>query len=462
MNIKTYQAATMQEALKQIKAELGPDAVILSTRQVRATSGTLALLGRHLVEVTAAVDPAPTGRMKASGPVAATSHPDRSFRTTLGKELAYPPAPPSIEDLQNEVGRLREMVERLVIADPPASGPGISSCRNLDLTTGVNAGPASTGVAAGPEPDAWLEQLPLRVASSYRMLVGRGLPAEHAKRLVSSLHEQASPRELASDSAVRGALRGLLASEIHVGGPVLGPQDRKKTVILVGPTGAGKTTSIAKLAAHYSLIEKRRVVLITLDTYRMAAVEQLRAYARLLNVPLEVALTKADALTFIRGHEKAELVLIDTTGRSPRDQAGMSALKGLLNLDHRVETHLVLSAPTRQRDLLDAVGRFSDIPLHRLLFTKLDETSSYGAILAVGQKTRLPLSYLGIGQEVPDDLMLAQPERLADLVLGGALPPTKRGEALGVRREEDTSQQRREPPRTARELLTPHASPLTS
>jgi flagellar biosynthesis protein FlhF len=429
MNMKTYQAATMQEALKQIKAELGPDAVILSTRQVRATSGTMALLGRQLVEVTAAVDPMPTGRTKTPVPDTASTHPDRSFRSMLGKELAGSPAPPSVHELQKEVGRLREMVERLVNDDRTVQAPGTSPCRNLDLTACMDEKPPRS-VAAGPEREGWLERLPLRLASSYRVLVGKGLPTEDAKRLVASLHEHAGLRELASESAIRRALRNALASEIRAGGPILGPQDRKKTVILVGPTGAGKTTSIAKLAAHYSLKEHRRVVLITLDTYRMAAVEQLRAYARLLNLPLEVALTKTDALTFIRGHDKAELVLIDTTGRSPRDQAGMNALKRLLNLDHQVETHLVLSAPTRQRDLLDAMDRFSDIPLHRLLFTKLDETSSYGAILAVGQRTRLPLSYLGIGQEVPDDLMLAQPELLADLVLGEALPKRRDGSCV--------------------------------
>ena len=463
MKIKTYQAATMQDAIRQIKAELGPDAVILSTRQVRATSGTMALLGRQMVEVTAATDTAPLVKAPPrTVPPPAPVPEENTFQAALQQRLnAERPASGARESdgttaelkqacdqMRQELARLRDAVEEIreerervaghshTIQDVHAPEPRGRFYRYLDLvlpgrissverkaTAQPTSRPAAvqSGAMTGSS-----ERLPVSLDSLYHGLTSKGLASEHARRLVSCVHSQGSAIDLASEFAVRHAARKLLMQEIKTAGPVLGPNDRRKTVIMVGPTGAGKTTSIAKLAAFYRLQERRNVVLITLDTYRMAAVEQLRAYARLLHVPLEVALTKADALTFIREYDKAELVLIDTIGRSPRDPAGIEELKRLISLDHPVETHLVLSATTRQRDLLESFDRFSEIPIHRLLFTKLDETTSYGALATVTQRTNVPLSYLGTGQEVPDDFLAATAETVADLVLGAPLPATSK------------------------------------
>ena len=471
MKIKTYQAPTMQDAIKQIKAELGPDAVILSTRQVRATSGTMALLGRQVVEVTAAIDTTPSAKTPRAVPSPAAACEENSFQRTLQQRLnAERPASPETagatahlrqvcDQMREELERLRDAVEEIreerVTAAPAArahddavtSEPRGRFHRYLDLVLPGRVAPAQqramdqpasrrTSGTAGVMLHGFSERQPASLESIYHRLTSRGLASEHARRLLSSLQSRGAVIDLTSESSVRQAARELLAQEIKTAGPVLGPRDRRKTVIMIGPTGAGKTTSIAKLAAFYRLQERRNVVLITLDTYRMAAVEQLRAYARLLHVPLEVALTKADALTFIREYDKAELVLIDTIGRSPRDPDGMEELKRLISLDHPVETHLVLSATTRQRDLLESFERFSEVPIHRLLFTKLDETTSYGALATVAQRTNVPLSYLGIGQEVPDDFLVAAADTVADLVLGASLPaPARSSEWLAVRGE---------------------------
>ena len=484
MKIKTYQALTMQEALKQIKAELGPDAVIMSTRQTRATSGTLALLGRQLVEVTAAIDVAPLVKRGQPTSVPSDAPPTPSFEEALQSRLtdAGPPLQsvrrsladhgPEWDEMREELGRIREAMERMTKGERTPAAPSMPVARNLDLVVHD-----STPVAETPSPkplpyaasfrqgaSSWLEDLPHRVAAVYYDLVSKGMAADYAKQLVSTLSERRSTVDPTSDTAVRHALRYALAQEILVAGPLLTPEERKKTVILVGPTGAGKTTTIAKMAAHYRFQEHRKVVLITLDTYRMAAVEQLRAYARLLDVPLEVALTKADAISLLRKHDKAELVLIDTMGRSPRDQAGMDELKRLISMDHPAETHLVLSATTRQRDLLDTFARFSEVPIHRLLFTKLDETSSYGALASVVRRTRVPLSYLGIGQEVPDDFLVARAEAVADLIMGEPLPaPAPRSKKEKITGREETQLYDMQERNGAGRLRSSssHASPLT-
>jgi len=160
---------------------------------------------------------------------------------------------------------------------------------------------------------------------------------------------------------------------------------------------------------------------IRLTNEKIAAVEQLRMYANVIGVTMDVALTKREALDCIRRRSKAELILIDTAGRSPRDEAGMEELRQLVALDHPLETHLVLAAGTRERDLKDGAARYGGIPIDRLLFTKFDETTGFGGVLDLMWRTGLPISYLSTGQRVPEDLEVARPERLADLLLDGEL-----------------------------------------
>jgi flagellar biosynthesis protein FlhF len=190
-----------------------------------------------------------------------------------------------------------------------------------------------------------------------------------------------------------------------------------KVAMFVGPSGAGKTTTIVKLAAHYLLEENRSVALITLDTCRMAAVEHLRMYANVLGVPLETAQTTADVVEGIRRHRKANLILIDTPGFGPHEAARLMNLGQLKDQYGSIETHLVLSAATRMQDLRRTVVRHDACAPSRLLFTKLDETEEYGNLFELAHQTALPLSYWSNGQRVPEDLELAESARLADLLL---------------------------------------------
>jgi flagellar biosynthesis protein FlhF len=187
--------------------------------------------------------------------------------------------------------------------------------------------------------------------------------------------------------------------------------------MFIGPSGAGKTTAIVKLAAHYRLQENRSVALITLDTCRMAAVEQLRTYAHVLGVPFETAQTTAEVVEGIRRHRQASLILIDTPGLGPHETAQLMNLAGIKDSYGSIETHLVLSATTRMQDLRRTVARYTACAPSRLLFTKLDETEEYGNLFELAYQTALPLSYWSNGQRVPEDFEPAESARLADLLL---------------------------------------------
>lgn len=393
MKVKTFQALTIQEALRAVKAELGPDAVILSSREVRGGASLFGLFGRPMVEVCAAVDVE----------TAETPRFERELRRS-----AAPTPPPGVEEervaARGPVGAMG--------APPAEPDRDWAACRaELSRIRALleSSGGASWGAATLPPP----------LQAARDRLVRAGLSAGTALELLTRLPDGGRPAGLAGQAGVEDAVRRLLVRETRTGGPLLELGDWKKTVMLVGPTGVGKTTTIAKLAAHYHGREKRAVSLVTLDTYRLAAVEQLRLYAKAIGVPLQVALTREELLAFLRRRTGTELILIDTPGRSPLDAAGMEELRRTVATEQPLETHLVLAATTRDEDLQEAVDRYAALPINRLLFTKLDETTRFGAPFELMRRTGWPLSYLSTGQKVPDDLQVATPERVAGLLLGG-------------------------------------------
>jgi flagellar biosynthesis protein FlhF len=186
----------------------------------------------------------------------------------------------------------------------------------------------------------------------------------------------------------------------------------------VGPTGVGKTTTIAKLAANYRLREKRRVGLITVDTYRVAAVEQLRTYADIIDLPMEVVATPREMREAVARMNHLDLVLMDTAGRSPRDEVKIQELKSMLAEAEPDEVHLVLSSMAGAKSLIGTAERFADVGTTALLLTKLDEAQSLGHLVSLVQSVRLPVSYLTDGQNVPDDIRVAEAGDMAAMLLG--------------------------------------------
>lgn len=190
-----------------------------------------------------------------------------------------------------------------------------------------------------------------------------------------------------------------------------------KRVLFAGPTGVGKTTTIAKIAAGQSLWENQRVVLITADTYRIAAVEQLRTYAKILGIPIEIVADPKDMGGALKKHREADLILLDTAGRSHYDGGRIDELHALYDAFSPDAVHLVMSANVKYRDMLDIIDRMGVVPLSALLFTKLDETSGYGTILNILRDFDLPLSFFTTGQNVPNDIEIARSDRFVELLL---------------------------------------------
>ncbi len=416
MKMKVFHAETMHEAIRAIKKELGPDAVILSTKRVRRGSLPLALFGRPLLEVTAATDSA-----------VAPTVPDH--RAAL---RAKPDSVPSGENRREPAPAFQDTLSALLRSHTPsepvkaktrtpslpnsspqsASQDGFHHLKHefLDLPQRLSSSSPDESQTAGP-----CFQAPL--ARACRLLVAQGLCLSTAESLCLALRRRLSEESLQSDREIQDALHALFLGQIRVSGPLLDAANNYKVAMFVGSSGAGKTTAIVKLAAHYKLEKKRSVVMITLDTCRMAAVEHLRRYAHVLGVPLELAHTTAEVIEGIRRHRQASLILIDTPGFGSHETEQIVNLGRLNNQHGSIETHLVVSATTRMQDLRRAVALHGVCAPSRLLFTKLDETEEYGNLFELAYQTSLPLSYWSNGRRVPEDFEPANAARLADLLL---------------------------------------------
>jgi flagellar biosynthesis protein FlhF len=213
---------------------------------------------------------------------------------------------------------------------------------------------------------------------------------------------------------VRDYLSLFISKQINISS---GLDMSKRTAILIGPTGVGKTTTMAKLAAEYHFHQARSVGLVTINAYRIAAINQLKTYAQIMAMPLKVALTPEELRRCISDYSDMDLILVDTPGRSQLNSSDLRTLEEFLEAAQPADTHLLLSTSIKESDAHAVVENFAPQYVRQLIFTKLDETASFGNILNICTKTKKPISYLTTGQNVPDDIEVAEVDRLVDLLL---------------------------------------------
>jgi flagellar biosynthesis protein FlhF len=249
-------------------------------------------------------------------------------------------------------------------------------------------------------------------------LIDAEVSEDLSRELIERLRSGASSDDLDDPVLMKSRMARLIEETIDCGGPIRVIPGQRKLVALVGPTGVGKTTTIAKLAASFHLRERHRVGLITVDTYRIAAVDQLRTYADIIDLPMEVVSTPREMRAAVAKMADLDLILMDTAGRSPRDEVRIQELKSMLGEANADEVHLVLSSVTSASSMKKTAERFAEVGVTSLLLTKLDEATGLGNLLPVLRDCNLPLSYVTNGQNVPDDIAAAERRRLARIVLG--------------------------------------------
>ena len=266
--------------------------------------------------------------------------------------------------------------------------------------------------------------MPSRLFGMYLELIGQDLSEELAERIIAAVRSELSDGDFDDASLVREAVLRHLASLVPAADPLVGqqsPKNRPWTIALIGPTGVGKTTTLAKMAATFKLRHHRHVGLVTCDTYRIAAVDQLRTYANIIGVPLKIAQTPSEMRQAVSALADCEMILIDTAGRGPNDAGRLDELSQCLAAVDPHEVHLVLSSTSSERVLLREARAFVDLGADRVVMTKLDEAVSFGVLINVMQEVGKKLSYITTGQEVPNHIEVGEPRRMAELVLGAAV-----------------------------------------
>lgn len=510
MQIKSFKAPTLKEAMANVKSELGVDAVILHTNKIKK-GGILGFHAKEIVEVIAAIEdepvvkerkpamdtgaaseavlqaaaaarasrnsapePQPTGNFtprnmvsqyQTAGTIEAISHAmaQNTPSPTFGEVLAsVNRAQEQVESGESASGTLPQQpvaneqvvpvqpavdvnsgVEQPVVKEESAESVSVAEEKLVSVESDAEqlSSEKETETASEDATDLDVKEqeiLDLQnqleemksmlvemsrnkdeaggIPNLQRAMEAQGISQHVLEDMISKLN---GTEILAPQNSIKAlkALEKYVRKAIRIANGITLYSDKPKIVALIGPTGVGKTTTLAKIAAKFVLEEGAKVALITADTYRISAVEQLKTYSDILGLPLEIVYNPQALQEAIEKHQDKQLILLDTAGRSQYNAYQMKELSELLNIDADIEKHLVMSATTKTSDGLELLDNFSLCKPDRVIFTKVDETKTHGIILNILHRRKAALSYLTNGQSVPDDIEPASIEKLAELLL---------------------------------------------
>ena len=379
------QGRTMGEVLENIRRKFGHEAMIMGSRKFR-TGGFLGFGGREMVEVYVADTTAQVESLKSgSGAFPTSVRSPESAREVDETLISRPPIREQgqLEKLQADLGRVHSKLNEVLMRP----GEGCSRAHPF-------------------------------LRECYDLLVSYEIESRIAEAIVTQIEEQKLPSGFPAKDSVDLIVRSHLA-RLFEPNPPMASGDGPRIIFLIGPTGVGKTTTIAKLASRAKVNQRRKVGLITLDTFRIGAVDQLKQYADIFKVPVHVVERSSELVEMVDKCSTAgdEIIYIDSAGRSPRDEPKMSELREFIDVLPEAEIHLVLSTTTQPQTIANIAERFAPMSFDRVILTKLDESVALGSLVGCLLDIGKPVSYVTDGQNVPKDIFPADPERLVDFVM---------------------------------------------
>ena len=411
MIIKKFTGKTEAEATEAAKKELGSTLVIMNVREVKK-KGLFAFLLPKQIEVTAALEEEAPARPQY-GSILRTAA-DKEIRTEQQNLLAKN----STENIEKKLDSLQTLLEsqlnnRQSEKEESAKTQDVPDAEEKEDKTQDMAGAEKKEEEKNPEQDKFI-----------RLLYNKMLDNEMDEKYVNSILEDASKTKKA-DLPFDYLLANIYQKMVLKFGRSEGitpSEEGPRIVLFIGPTGVGKTTTIAKLAGRYCVEEKKKVALLTADTYRIAAAEQLRTYANILETPFRIIYTPEELQAAVEDYWDCDYIFIDTAGRSHQNTDQLEKMKEMVAALKRPESYqvfLVLSATTKYRDLQKIADCYGKIADFELIFTKLDETEAVGNLLNMKLYTDAPIAYVTCGQNVPDDMEAFNPQKTVKQILGG-------------------------------------------
>ncbi len=402
MIIRRYTGKDAQEAILKVKMDLGSEAVIFSTKKIRQ-KGFLKIFNKPIVEVVAAIDEFNKNLNKTKLKT--------ENKNTNEKEIDYE------KKDQNEANFTTNFTQKegkLVELENKVSNMEAMLKKIYDQVQ-VNTLPDSKREKQEVEPER--KKLPKIFEMFLNNLIKNEVEANIALQIIDTTHKKSLGNTSVNDIA--SILYNVISCFLGKPEMLKLREDGKPTIIIfVGPTGVGKTTTLAKIAANYALNYKKSVGLITADTYRIAAVDQLKTYAEILGMPVSVIFGASEVREAINLYKDKDIILIDTAGRSSNDHQHFEEIKGLIEECAPDEIYLVLSTTTSARNCQDIIKKYGFLNDYKLIFTKLDEAPVTGMIYNVKNLTQKSLSYITTGQSVPDDIEIANIDKITKNLLG--------------------------------------------
>lgn len=437
MTINKFQGKTESEAIEKAKKEMGPDVVIMSVKTVRPKGMFRAFKG-IAYEVTAALEENELDKMST-----------KSLTESREKEVHQPAKPESInlaadEQIQIPVpaqaapvpaNRLEEKAEMVLkhlqkqggndtVPEQQQPVPSSAIEERLDslqslLEDRISKEKKNQEEGLGTKEERAKEGFSF-VKMLYQTLLDNEVHEKYANQILDELEKISSKGS--NIDYILSHIYQKLVLKFGQPKPIEFRKSGPKAVFFVGPTGVGKTTTIAKIASRYKVDEGKKVAFLTADTYRIAATEQLRTYANILDMPLTIVYSPEEVKDAVKNLSEYDLILVDTAGFSHKNLAQCEEVKNLVNAlspEYETEVYLVLSATTKYRDLQDMCDTYQSFANYKLIFTKLDETSCYGNLLNIHLYSGADLSYATYGQNVPDDIEVFDTQKIVKKLLGG-------------------------------------------
>lgn len=409
MIIRKYQAETENDAILKAKEDLGGSAVVMNMKTVRP-KGFMRLFKKPHVEVTAALDDEKeAGKVKTSVDLRAGAEPAERRQSANGQSAVIDLDNPILRELErreNENRKQDALEEKLVDIQKLLQ-------EKLNTEEKKQEQEEEQKVQAETEIEMYTKLV-------YNKLLEQEVDEKYANQIVDEID-----RNIKKDTGLDYVLSTVYQKMILKLGepkPITLDGSLPKVVFFIGPTGVGKTTTIAKIASKFTLEEKKKVAMLTADTYRIAATEQLHTYADILNVPFKVIYTPEEIEKAVEEYKDYDLILVDTAGHSHQNEQQLADITKFLDTvsdEDKKEIFLVLSATTKYKDLLSIADSYKEVEGFKLIFTKLDETTCFGNILNLKLYTDADLSYLTCGQNVPDDIEKLDAQRIVKQLLGG-------------------------------------------
>ena len=399
MKLKRYLVKDIKEALVKVRQELGEDAVILSTRKVRRGAFLGLFGGEVFIEVTAAGEENYDEKKRRQP----SKHPP--VPQTMRTQQVSPQSRENDARMTMSMYQLKEILSRNTNLEKPKSTVEKATKDSLEEIKTMISDLKRT----------ILTKRESRYPPPYDIIAEYLKMQDMGDKTVENIIEAmmvSCGRDTELDAGFWQKLKEYIAKLVLVQLPQ--PSGR---MIFVGPTGVGKTTTLAKLAAKYYLEDNHRVMIASVDTFRIGAAEQLKTYAELMGLPFAVAYTPKELRLILEGAEEYDVVLIDTAGRNPWSELNMRELRAFVESADMDSIMLVVSATTRLNDLKDTIERFKALAPTHLIFTKLDETRTHGSIPEIIAESGLPLAFVTDGQRVPDDIRVPDPEDIASRIV---------------------------------------------